>query len=65
MDKEFAITERELKAIAAPAIIGSKRNPLKGYKIPKIKFREELTFHIIKELVKAEKILEHKIIPVF
>lgn len=40
-------------------------NNLKGYKIPKIKFREELTFHIIKELVKAEKILEHKIIPVF
>ena len=40
-------------------------NHLKGYKIPKIKFRDELTFHIIKELVRAEKILEQKLIPVF
>jgi len=40
-------------------------NNLKGYKIPKIRFKDELTFHIVKELVKAEKILEQKIIPVF
>ena len=40
-------------------------NNLKGYKIPKIRFRDQLTIHIIKELVKAEKIIEQKIIPVF
>lgn len=40
-------------------------NNLKGYKIPKIRFKDELTFHIVKELVKVEKILEQKIIPVF
>ena len=40
-------------------------NNLKGYKIPKIKFREELTFHIINELAKVKKIHEHKNSPVF
>ncbi len=35
-------------------------NNLKGYKIPKIKFREELTFHIFKELIKGEKLIEQQ-----
>lgn len=30
----FPTTETELKAIAAPAIIGSSKNPLKGYSKP-------------------------------
>lgn len=35
-------------------------NNLKGYKIPKIKFREELTFHIFKELIKGEKLIDQQ-----
>ena len=31
---EFTITETELKLIASAAIIGDKRIPKKGYKIP-------------------------------
>ena len=31
---EFAMTDTELKLIAAAAIIGLKRTPTKGYKIP-------------------------------
>ncbi|KAF0134461.1 MAG: hypothetical protein FD145_686 [Candidatus Saganbacteria bacterium] len=31
---ELVTTETELKAMAAPAIIGFKRKPVKGYKIP-------------------------------
>jgi hypothetical protein len=30
----FVTTETELKAMAAPAIIGLKRNPVKGYNTP-------------------------------
>lgn len=32
--KLFVTTDTELNAIAAPAIIGFNKNPLKGYKIP-------------------------------
>lgn len=32
--KEFAITETELKLIAAAAIIGDNNNPKTGYNIP-------------------------------
>lgn len=36
-------------------------NNLKGYKIPKIKFRDELTFHIFLELIRGEKLIEQHI----
>lgn len=35
-------------------------NNLKGYKIPKIKFREELTFHIFKQLIKGDQLIDEQ-----
>ena len=32
--KLFSTTDTELKAMAAPAIIGSSKKPVKGYRIP-------------------------------
>jgi len=34
INNEFVTTDTELNAIAAPAMIGLSRNPVKGYRIP-------------------------------